>query len=205
MRKMLRVLLTGVLCCWMAGAAHAADVVAPDALVKETAQKIMTKLRVERELINKDNQRLYALVDEIVLPHFDFERMSQWVLGKHWRGATPVQQQEFIGQFRILLVRTYSKALIDNVDQEVRYLPLRSETGATDVTVKTEIPQQSGFPIPIDYSMYLKNGAWKVYDVNIDGISLVANYRTSFANEIRKSGLETLIKSLADRNAQASS
>ncbi|MEW5756988.1 MAG: ABC transporter substrate-binding protein [Pseudomonadota bacterium] len=203
MRKLLQVLLTGVLCVWMAGAVQAANVVAPDAVVKDTAQKIMTKLRAEREAINKDSRRLYELVDEIVLPHFDFERMSQWVLGKHWRGATPQQQKEFIRQFRTLLVRTYSKALMDNVDQEVRYLPLRSEPGATDVTVKTEIPQQSGFPIPIDYSMYLKNDAWKVYDVNIDGISLVANYRTSFANEIRKSGLDVLIKSLAERNAQS--
>ena len=163
----------------------------------------MTRLKQEKEVLETDSNRIYVLVDEIVLPHFDFEKMSRWVLGKHWRKASAEEKSQFVNEFRTLLVRTYSRALMDNVDQQIDYLPLRADENATDVTVNTEIPQESGFPIPISYSMYLKDGAWKVYDVNIDGLSLVGNYRTSFANEIRQGSIAELIKTLSERNSQA--
>lgn len=177
-----------------------ANVVAPDTLVKSTSEQIIKKLQAERETFKKKPERVQSLVDEIVLPHFDFARMSSWVLGKYWRTASDSQKEQFTREFRTLLVRTYAKALVDNMDRKIKYAPLKAAGNDKDVTVHTEVPQEGGFPIPIDYSLYLNNDAWKVYDVNIDGVSLVANYRTSFASEVKKSGLDQLIKTLQERN-----
>jgi phospholipid transport system substrate-binding protein len=171
-------------------------------LVKQTTQEIRSKIKEEKAAIEKDNERLYDLVDNVVLPHFDFRKMSSWVLGRNWRKANDQQKQKFTDQFRRLLVRTYSKALYDNIDQQIDFLPMRGKPDDDDVTVRTEVPQQGGFPIPIEYKMHLKNGEWKVYDVVIDAISLVANYRSSFNQEIKKSGIDSLIASLAERNEQ---
>jgi phospholipid transport system substrate-binding protein len=173
------------------------------ALVMQTADKIQAQLRAERAVVEKDKKRTYELVEEIVLPHFDFTNMSASVLGKHWRTANPEQKKKFTQEFKLLLVRTYAKALVDNMDRKINYLALRAADGATDVTVKTEIPQEGSFPLPINYSMELTDGAWKVYDVDIDGISLVKNYRTTFSNEVKQGSIDSLIKTLTERNTQA--
>lgn len=173
------------------------------ALVEDTANKIQAQLRAEREVVTKNPKRVYELVEQIVLPNFDFSAMSASVLGKHWRGASAEQKQRFTQEFKVLLVRTYAKALVDNMDRKITTLPLRAAKDANDVTVRTEIPQQGGFPLPINYSMELKDGAWKVYDVDIDGISMVKNYRTTFANEVKQGGIDDLIKKLTQRNQQA--
>ena len=177
---------------------------APQDLVSETTDKITGVLRVEQDKIKANPNRLYEIVDEIVLPHFDFHRMSSWVLGKYWRKANDKEKEQFTSEFRVLLVRTYAKALNDNYDKKIAMLPVRMKNDGKEATVRTEVQQEAGFPIPIDYKMYVKGDAWKVYDVSVDGISLVANYRTSFAQEIRKDGLPKLISRLADRNKQAS-
>jgi phospholipid transport system substrate-binding protein len=171
-------------------------------LVQQTADQMLSKLRAERQVIDQHPGRIYDLVNEIVLPHFDFERMSSWVLGKYWRSATPDQRNRFVEEFRNLLVRTYAKSLSSYQDNKITYLPLRATPQDTDVKVRTEVDQPGGFPIPIDYSLYLKGDEWKVYDVTIDGVSLVTNYRTTFANQIRQDGLDKLIATLADRNKQ---
>lgn len=201
MRRLLMLLAVMFLMPWMT--AVQANIIPPDTLVRDTSERVIERLRAEREHVEKDSQRLYHLVDELILPHFDFVRMSKWVLGKNWRTATVEQRDLFVKEFRILLVRTYSKALIENLDRKIIYQPLRAAPGAEDVTVYTEVPQDGSFPIAITYSMYLTEGEWKVYDVNIDGISLVANYRTTFANEIKQKGLDVLIKTLRERNIQA--
>ncbi|WP_455208057.1 MlaC/ttg2D family ABC transporter substrate-binding protein [Kaarinaea lacus] len=169
-------------------------------LVRDTTVLIKKRVKEEDEAIKANQERLYDLVNEIVLPHFDFEKMSNWVLGKNWRTANKEQQQRFTEEFSRLLVRTYSRAIYDNIDQQINFLPMRGEPAEDKVTVRTEVPQAAGFPIPIDYKMYKKENEWKVYDVVIDAISLVANYRTSFNQEIKKSGIDSLIASLADRN-----
>jgi phospholipid transport system substrate-binding protein len=176
----------------------------PQEMVKQTADQMLDKLRTERKVIDEHPERIYELVNQIVLPHFDFERMSSWVLGKYWRRATPEQRKEFVEQFRTLLVRTYAKSLSSYTDNKITYLPFRGGPQQTDVKVRTEVDQPGGFPIPIDYDLYLKGDEWKVYDVTIDGVSLVTNYRTTFANQIRQNGLDKLIASLADRNKQES-
>jgi phospholipid transport system substrate-binding protein len=176
---------------------------APEDLVAKTTDKITSALRAEQDKIKASPKLLYEIVDEVVLPHFDFERMSRWALGKYWRKATKKERVQFIQEFRVLLVRTYAKALNDNYDQKIDMLPVRMRKGGKEATVRTEVQQSAGFPIPIDYKMYIKGDAWKVYDVSVDAISLVANYRTSFSKEIRKDGLPKLIARLADRNKQA--
>jgi len=170
------------------------------ALVKNTTQEIKQKVKENDAAIKANNEVLYDLVNTVVLPHFDFTKMASWVLGKNWRAADANQKKKFTDEFSRLLVRTYSKALYDNIEQQINFLPIRGTPQADDVTIRTEVPQQGGFPIPIDYKMHLKDGKWKVYDVVIDSISLVANYRTSFNQEIKKSGIDSLIASLADRN-----
>lgn len=177
---------------------------APQELVQETTDKITTVLRTDQEKIKADSNHLLKIVDEIIVPHFDFDRMSSWVLGKYWRKAKPGEKTDFTKEFRTLLVRTYAKALNDNYDKEIKMLSMRKKKGGKQVIVRTEVQQSAGFPIPINYKMHIKNEAWKIFDVSVDGISLVANYRTSFAKEVRKSGLQSLIDRLAERNKPAS-
>jgi len=187
-------LLLGVAAAW-------AQPEEPGALVRETSDRMLAVLKEQREVIKAEPARLYGLVDEIVLPYFDFERMSRWVLGKHWRQASAEQQREFVHQFRTLLVRTYGTALLEYTDQQVKFLPVRISADGKNATVRTEVVKPGAPAIPINYSMYLGDKGWKVYDVVIDGISLVSNYRTTFASEIRTHGIDVLIKRLADRNA----
>jgi len=178
----------------------AAAIQEPQALVQETTDKIVSVLNTNQDKIKAEPDHLLDIVDTIVAPHFDFERMSSWVLGKYWRKASADEKTRFAQEFRTLLVRTYAKALNDNYDKQIDMLAPRKRKDGKQVTVRTEIQQSGGFPIPISYKMHVKNGAWKIFDVSVDGISLVANYRSSFAKEIRKDGLEKLIARLVDRN-----
>ena len=193
-----------ILCLLLAGIESAVFAAQnPQQLVQDTTKKITSTLAAEQDAIAKNPARLYEIVDEVVLPHFDFERMSSWVLGKYWRTASEDERRKFTGEFRDLLVRTYAKALNDNYNKAIDILPMREKAGGNEVIVRTEVQQDSGFPIPIDYKMYLKGDTWKVYDVSVDNISLVTNYRTSFAQEIRSDGLPKLIERLAQRNRDA--
>ncbi len=169
-------------------------------LVRDTTVLIKKRIKEDDEQIKTNQEHMYDLVNELVLPHFDFEKMSAWVLGKNWRDANKEQKNRFTEEFSRLLVRTYSRAIYDNIDQTINFLPIRGTPADDKVTIRTEIPQEAGFPIPIDYKMYKKDSEWKVYDVVIDAISLVSNYRSSFNQEIKKSGIDSLIASLADRN-----
>ncbi|HWS02694.1 MAG TPA: ABC transporter substrate-binding protein [Gammaproteobacteria bacterium] len=174
----------------------------PESLVRQTSDRMLVVLKEQHDLIQAEPERLYGLVDDIVLPHFDFERMARWVLGKHWKRASPDQQQRFVNDFRTLLVRTYGTALLEYRDQQIKFLPLRMAAGSEDVTVRTEVVKPGGVPIPISYSMFRRADGWKVYDVAIDGISLVSNYRSSFSTEIKDQGMDKLIQRLVERNAK---
>ena len=172
----------------------------PRDMVIDTSQKMLAALKKDKNLIKQNPQRIYDLVSEIVLPHFDFTTMSKWVLGKNWRSLNPDQQQRFTTEFRTLLVRTYAVSLSEYQDQKLNYLPLKAAPSADDVTVRTEVLRGGGPAIPINYSMHLTANGWKVYDVVIDGVSLVINYRTSFATQIRTGGVDKLIEDLVARN-----
>ncbi len=171
-------------------------------LVRETSNQVLTKIRSKKQELNESPEKIYGLVNEIVVPHFDFNRMSRMVLGKHWRKANDTQKNAFIAQFRALLVRTYAIALLNYSDQAIKYLPVHGETGASKVLVKTEVRSSGAPPIPINYRLHQKDGSWKVYDVIIDNISLVSNYRTGFSSQIRRSGLDRLIEKLKKKNSQ---
>lgn len=172
----------------------------PQELVRDTSSRMLAALRDERQVIAENPGRLYELVADIVLPYFDFERMSQWVLGKNWRQATPEQRARFVEQFRKLLVRTYGNALSDYADEKIIYLPFNDAGNERKVTVRTEI-EQGGSTIPIFYSMYNSKQGWKVYDVAISGVSLVTNYRSTFTSIIRNEGMDNLIDQLIERNS----
>ena len=186
----------------MAPLAVAEDMHPAATLVMKTADEMMARLRAERDAVKKDKNHVNQLVEEIVLPHFDFENMSASVLGKYWRTANADQRQRFRDEFKTLLLRTYANALVDNMDKKIEYEPVRAKPNATDVTVRTNIPQDGGFPLPINYSMELIDNEWKVYDVEIDAISLVKNYRTTFSKEVKESGIEHLIETLKSRNKE---
>ena len=176
----------------------------PDTLVKNTTDKMLVALKENREELKKNKALIYDLVGEIVLPHFDFIRMSRWVLGKGWKDADKQQKLRFIRAFRTLMVRTYAVALLEYTDQKIDYQPLRGEVDQKDVTVYTKVVQPAGKPPTlINYRLYLKKDQWKVYDIVVDGISLVSNYRTSFASEIKQDGLNALIARLEKHNQKA--
>lgn len=172
------------------------------ALVQRTAVQVTNRIRADRPLIDKNPQHLQSLITELMLPHIDFQRMSKWVLGKHWRRANIEQREQFVNEFRQLILRTYSTALLEFSEQKVNVLPVRAAADAREVTVRTEIQAQQGPVIPIAYDLYLdKNQQWKVYDFSIDGISLVSNYRSSFSTQIRRGGgINALLDRLHTKN-----
>ncbi len=172
----------------------------PQRLVEETAEKMLTTLKAEKEAVKKDSGRLYALVDEIVLPHFDFELMAKRVLGKYWRDASAEERARFTDAFRGLLVRTYANSLTEYTDQTINYLPMRRESGNQRVEVRSEVEQAGRHPIQINYRLVQTGSEWKVYDVTINNVSLVTNYRSSFANEIDRGGLGALISKIDSKN-----
>lgn len=175
------------------------------ALVRDTSERMLVVLKQRRPELDQNPRLIYQLVQEIVIPHFDFQRITQSAMGRHWRAASPEQQRALVMEFRQLLVRTYAKALLNYSDRRIQYLPLRPGSGAEDVLVRTQVSEGGGSAVPIDYRLYLLNGAWKVYDVIIDGVSLVANYRTSFATEVGRQGIDGLIGTLRTRNQAGAS
>jgi len=182
--------------------AAAANDIPPDVLARTTTQEVLTILKQDKELQNGNLNKVYQLVEAKILPNFDFNRMTQLALGKNWPRATAKQKQALVTEFRNLLVRTYSSSLTEFSNQTVEFKPLTMKPNDTDVTVRSEIRQPGGQPIPIDYSMYKTAFGWKVYDVTIDSVSLVTNYRASFANTIRQQGIDGLIKTMAAQSAR---
>jgi phospholipid transport system substrate-binding protein len=170
-------------------------------LIETTTGTLLQRLQDNKSAIVGNPVAAEALIQDIIAPHFDFERMSRLVLGKYWRRASPSQQASFPVQFQTLLTRTYATALAAYADQEINYLPER-HNDPDDTLVRTEIVQKGGPPIPVHYRLYRNNDEWKIYDVIIDGISLVTTYRSSFTSEIRRTSLDTLIDNLAQKNQQ---
>ena len=174
--------------------------VTPDALARSVTDEVLAIVRADKELQAGNPQKVMQLVESKVLPHFNFTRMTQLAVGRNWRQATPDQQRVLTEEFKTLLVRTYATAFSQYRNQTVDYRPMRMDPADTDVVVKSLIKQPSGQPIAIDYSMEKLAGTWKVYDVKIEGISLVENYRNTFNGEIQRGGVDGLIRTLNDKN-----
>lgn len=176
-----------------------AQEVAPDALVKDVTEDVLTIVRNDKDIQSGNTKKAIELVEAKVLPHFNFARMTQLAMARDWRQANPAQQKTLVDEFRTLLVRTYSKALTEYKKQTIVYKPFKMQPADTDVKVRTEIKQAGGKPIQLDYYLEKQQG-WKVYDIEVGGISLVTNYREFFATEVRNGGIDGLIKSLQTKN-----
>jgi phospholipid transport system substrate-binding protein len=178
--------------------------VAPDLLSREVTDKIVVLLKANKDLYAKDHKKLYAMVDEHVLPNFDFRAMSRTVLGRYWRSASDEQRARFTAEFRDLLVRTYATALLKYNDEKIVYLAFRMNPDDRTTMVKSEVRRTDGGPpIAINYSFYRMDAGWKVYDVTIEGASLVTTYQSTYAERVQREGLDTLIASLARDNKAA--
>lgn len=175
----------------------------PEVLVQTKTAQILRLIEHNRSNYVHDRASLYAMVNAQIVPYFDFRRMSRWVLARYWRTATPEERSQFTIQFTGLLVRTYATALLSYSGQRIRYLPFRMNPKSRHATVETAVIQNNGGAnIPIDYEFVDEHGRWKVYDVTIDGVSLVTNYRSVYAGKIRRDGLPALIASMARVNRE---
>lgn len=190
--------LLAVLCACVLNSAVAIE--DPSAIVQATTDKVLERIQSEKKVLQNDPKKMFNLVSELIFPHFDFDIMSQWVLGEHWAEADDKTQTAFVDQFRKLLVRTYATALLEFSDQAITYPPIEQKGGAKTALVKQEISQPGSAAIPIVYRLHNKTGEWKVFDVSVDGVSLVKTYRASFGSMIKDGGIDALIASLSSKN-----
>ena len=186
----------------LVAAVSQAQIKAPDTLIKEVSIDVIETVKADKSIQSGDVQKVIALVDAKVMPHVNFQRMTASAVGRHWRQATPEQQKSLQDEFKVLLVRTYSGALVQVKDQSVQIKPMRGNADDTEVVVRTEV-RGKGDPIQLDYRLEKSADGWRIYDVNVLGVWLVENYRNSFAQEISASGIDGLLAKLAERNKAA--
>ena len=186
----------------LAAAPSRAQEAAPDVLAKRVTDEVLAVLRSDKDIQAGNTAKVIELVEKKVLPHFDFVRMTRLAAGASWRQANPEQQKALVNEFRTLLVHTYASTFTAYRNQSIEYRPLRMEPADTEVTVRSQIVQPGGKPVTVDYRMAKDEGGWKVYDVVVADLSLVQNYRGSFESEVRKGGIDGLVKALADKNRQ---
>jgi phospholipid transport system substrate-binding protein len=203
LRRTWRALVAGGLIALAAAVASPARAQsAPEDLIRKVSTEVLDAVKADKAIQAGDVSRVITLVDEKVMPHVNFQRMTASAVGRFWRQATPEQQKRLQDEFKILLVRTYSGALAQVKDQTVELRPVRANPGDTEVMVRTQIKGR-GEPIQLDYRLEKAGDAWKIYDVNVLGVWLVQSYQTQFAQEINAGGLDGLIAKLAERNKAA--
>ncbi len=182
--------------------ANAGDLTAPQQTIEDTSNKLQQKMK--DKAFSQNFLQVTQYVDQLIEPHTDFDKISELVLGKLWNSANADEKTRFKQEFKTLLIRTYSRAFVEFKDWSIRFLPLEMEPGASKVVVKTEVLQSGLQPVSVNYRMFQKNGKWKAYDIMIEGVSLVTNYRSTFSNEVKTKGsLGAVIDSLAKRNVEA--
>jgi phospholipid transport system substrate-binding protein len=199
---MLRRLAAGatiLLACAAAGFAQA-PLTPPDALVKDVTLEVVDIVSKDKDIQAGDRRKVVALIESKVLPHFNFEAMTASAVGRHWARATPAQKTQLTDEFRTLLVRTYASSIAAYKDQKFDFRPLRAKPADTDVTVQVRVLQSGAQPVQIEYDMEKRPNGWKVWDVRVAGISLVANYRTEFDLQVRDHGLDGLVRTLQAKN-----
>jgi phospholipid transport system substrate-binding protein len=173
----------------------------PDALVRRISQEVIAIAKTDKEIQNGNRQRIMQLVEEKILPHADFERTTALVAGRHWRSATPAQQQRLTEEFRTLMIYTYSGALAQVRNQQIMVKPLRADPTDTEVVVHSEFRQSRGAePVQVSYRFAQSFDGWKIYDVNVMGVWLVETYKSGFSEEIGRNGIDGLIQTLSERN-----
>jgi phospholipid transport system substrate-binding protein len=182
------------------GPSGLAQELGPDLLVKKVTSEVLDIIVKDKEVRSGSRAKLIEVIETKVLPHFNFGSMTALAMGQNWAKANPEQKKRLVDEFKTLLVRTYASALAAYSDQRFDYRPLRARPTDTDVTVNVRVLQSGAQPVPIDYSMEKTAFGWKVYDVMVGGVSLVANYRTEFNSTVREAGVEGLIKNLQAKN-----
>jgi phospholipid transport system substrate-binding protein len=181
-----------------------AQLEAPDVLVKNVTTEVVELIARDKDIRSGDRGKLIQVIEGKVLPHFNFQSMTALAMGQSWNKASAEQKKQLIEEFKTLLVRTYASALAAYSEQRFDYRPLRARPTDTDVTVQVRVIQPGAQPVPIDYSMEKTGSGWKVYDVMVGGVSLVANYRTEFNGTVRASGVDGLIRNLQAKNRSLS-
>lgn len=188
----------------MPAAASAADAFpAPDVLVVSVSNGVIDAIRADKAIRNGDFSRIQALVNDRIVPHVDFDRMTRLTVGRPWRTATADQKSALIEQFRLLLMRTYAGALARVSDEKVRLKPSRGQDTADDVVVRTEVVPSQGDPIQLEYRLGRTDAGWKIYDMNILGVWLVENYKNEFRDTLNQSGVDGLVQALTQKNRKA--
>lgn len=177
-----------------------AQEMAPDVLVKNVTLEVVDILRNDKDIQKGDRKKVIALIETKVLPHFNFQAMTASAVGRNWDKANAEQKARLVEEFKTLLVRTYSSAIASYSNQKFDFRPLRAKPTDTDVTINVRVMQGGSQPVTIDYDMEKRPGGWKVWDVRVGGISLVANYRTEFDNQVREAGIDGLVKALQVKN-----
>ena len=176
---------------------------APLDTVRNTTEEVVARVKDEKDALRAEPAKMYGLVSEMIFPHFDFNVMSQFVLGEQWKAAEEAKRAAFVAQFRKLLVRTYAAALLEYSDQSISYsAPVPQPANGRTAVVRQDISQPSGTAMPVVYRLHNKTGAWKVFDVAVDGVSLVRTYRSSFTSILREGGIDKLIATLATKNQE---
>jgi len=188
--------------CATAVPAGAQAVTPPDVLARSVTDEVLAVLRADKDIQAGNQKKVLDLVEKKILPHFNFVRMTQLAVGRHWREANLEQQKLLVGEFRTLLVQTYAATFTAYRDQAIEYRPLRLQPDETDVVVKSLVNQSGGKPVTIDYKMQKSDDGWKVYDVVVGDLSLVQSYRGSFNSEVQKGGIDGLVKALTEKNKQ---
>jgi phospholipid transport system substrate-binding protein len=196
MKRLLALMFALLALLPVAGAASEA----PDAMIRRLSNEVLDRIRADKDIQAGDLKKLSDMVDAVVMPNVNFQRMTALAVGRNWRAATPEQQKQLMVEFRALLLRTYSGAVSSVKDQTVRMKPMRADPADTDVVVRSELVQPRGEPIQLDYRLEKANDGWKIYDVNVLGVWLVETYRNQFAQEVSARGIDGLIKSLSDKN-----
>lgn len=180
-----------------------AQQIAPDQLVQKINDEVLAAIKSDKELAAGDKQKAVKLAEEKVLPYIDFEQATRLAVGRAWRQATPEQQKRLVTEFRNMLVRTYSNAIGAYQGQTLKVLPARGKQDPEETTVRTQFVRPGGQPLPIDFTMHQKDGTWKVYDIVVEGVSLVMTYRSEFDAVVKQEGIDGLIKRLASKNTPA--
>jgi phospholipid transport system substrate-binding protein len=175
----------------------------PEELVKKITQDVMAAIKSDKQLAAGDKQKALKLAEEKILPHVDFDEATRLAVGRAWAQASPEQKKKLVTEFRNMLVRTYSSAIQAYEGQEMKVLPLRMKPGETDVTVRNQFIRSGQKPVSLDYSMRKTDQCWKIYDIVVEGISLVLTYRSEFDAVVKQDGVDGLIKRLAQKNTPA--
>lgn len=187
----------GALIAASAAVASAAAPVPPDEVVKETTSRLQKEINAREKEFRANPEKLYAFVDDVVVPRFDTRYITQLILARHWRTATEQQRARFEVAFKNMLVHSYANALVEYHDSvKAEWQPLRMAPDSKDVTVQSKLLRQNGQPLPIGFAMRLKDGQWKVYDIVIENLSLITSFRSQVNSEIKRAGLDALIAKL---------